>query len=569
MKLSVYFLLTCFAFLSACSDDKVSTVLYPQETWYYKLSDSKEWVKGKSYIGCGYDTIIKEKHDTLYIKIPINALKTEPGNNYFMELKFQANYTIFLDNHPIEYLQIFPNQFEDNPELLVDKSWKYRNIFNKRIDIGNSKQLSNAKNILLEIITPNTLVENKSGLCKITTGNSSPFAKKFKKRSSTNIPVITINTEADTIPDEPKVSATLNITGRETSNNNIPIGIETRGNTTQSLKKKSYSIKVLNKDDILFQEGENNNRSWVLHSSGFDKSFLRNTLAFSIWESIGYNSPDFRYVHLIINNDYRGLYILVEKLKHKTVNSNYLIAVDRYDLKDNVFRGITPPESSIIKKYIIQYPKREKLDSIDHTVIKNKIIEFENLALDLDNNKGLTKIAEHIDLVSFADFIIVQELLKNIDAYYLSTFFHFTKNSKITMGPLWDFDLSLGLPTYKQGFDFEGWKMNGYEHIPFWMKNIANHKSFYPILLDRWKYFKMTLEIEKLDSLVDSLAAITTDEIAYDQERWNTIGRETWPNFFTSGSFEDEIGYLKFWIHKRYDWMNQQFIETGEPFKFF
>ena len=49
---------------------------------------------------------------------------------------------------------------------------------------------------------------------------------------------------------------------------------------------------------------------------------------------------------------------------------------------------------------------------------------------------------------SFVDFLIINELCKNIDAYRLSTYFQINENKKVVMGPIWDFNFSLGLTDY-------------------------------------------------------------------------------------------------------------------------
>jgi phage gp45-like len=72
--------------------------------------------------------------------------------------------------------------------------------------------------------------------------------------TSSNLPIISIDTDGEDIPDEPKINGTMGITydanGGVNSitdpfnHYNGNIGIETRGNSTQGFDKKTYSLEL-------------------------------------------------------------------------------------------------------------------------------------------------------------------------------------------------------------------------------------------------------------------------------------------------------------------------------------
>ena len=90
--------------------------------------------------------------------------------------------------------------------------------------------------------------------------------------------------------------------------------IKGRGNSTWSMPKKSYSLKLSSKKEIL---GMKKHKRWVLVANYSDKTLLRNYLASELGNNY-FNSvwnPSFKSVHLILNGKYYGVYILGEQIK--------------------------------------------------------------------------------------------------------------------------------------------------------------------------------------------------------------------------------------------------------------
>jgi len=128
--------------------------------------------------------------------------------------------------------------------------------------------------------------------------------------------------------DEPKIESSMGIiyNGPGVINNindslnhyNGNIGIETRGNSTQGFDKKTYSIELrdmLNQDTSVNLLGMGKEEDWILHAMVIDKSQVRIPMSSYFFQRMGHYAYKWRYVELIINNEYRGLYILTEKIK--------------------------------------------------------------------------------------------------------------------------------------------------------------------------------------------------------------------------------------------------------------
>ena len=146
--------------------------------------------------------------------------------------------------------------------------------------------------------------------------------------TSSSLPIVVINTNGNTIEDDPKVAVDIGIIDNGPGNLNYltdpynayngHCGIEFRGNSTQGFDKKTYSIELWTSaglDTSASILGLPKEEDWILHANHVDKTFLRNTLSYHIWRKIGYWSSNTIYVELVLDGDYRGLYTLMEKNK--------------------------------------------------------------------------------------------------------------------------------------------------------------------------------------------------------------------------------------------------------------
>ncbi|NQU86945.1 MAG: CotH kinase family protein, partial [Mariniphaga sp.] len=145
---------------------------------------------------------------------------------------------------------------------------------------------------------------------------------------NSNLPIVVINTNGATIPDEPKARAHMGIiSNSDGKDNNIHgsfegydgnIAIEVRGSSSQMFEKKSYGLELRDEawaDMDASLLGMPEEEDWILYGPYMDKSLLRNVVTFTLDATLGHYSPKCRYVELVLNNEYKGLYVLMEKVK--------------------------------------------------------------------------------------------------------------------------------------------------------------------------------------------------------------------------------------------------------------
>lgn len=268
-----------------------------------------------------------------------------------------------------------------------------------------------------------------------------------------------------------KLSATMVIKNSSSSSYseselyNGKIEIKGRGNTTWGLPKKPYAIDLvtaLNEDNPSSLLGMPADEEWVLLAFWRDRSLMRNPLAYylgSQMTGLEY-SPRFRYVEIFINGDYRGLYMLCEKIKRakERVNISKLTTDDPNLISGGYILEVTPIDrvkidevSAMFKStkrainFVVKYPKPSNVTPTQVLWIKNYMDEFETVLYGESFKDTVNGYLKYINENSFIDWYILYDLSKGVDnLFHASLFFHKDRNGKLNMSAPWDFDISFG-----------------------------------------------------------------------------------------------------------------------------
>ncbi len=422
--------------------------------------------------------------------------------------------------------------------------------------------------------------------------------------SSSNLPIISINTNGQTIADEPKISADMGIIYNGSNRNNITdafnhyngkIGIEIRGQSSQMFPMKSYSIELQDAtgnsvDKSLF--GLPKESDWVLYAPYTDKTLMRNFLAYTMSREMGHWASNCRYVEVILNGQYIGIYVFMEKIKRGSgrvniskiaatditgdaVTGGYLFSIDKE--ANGWYSDYTPPNGTANQqiRYSYIYPKITAIVPQQQSYLVSYVDSFETALYNSTDPKKANEWRKFADEASFIDFFIVNELSRNVDGYRLSSYFYkdrASKNGKIIAGPVWDYDLAFRNANYCNGSDTSGWAYNfnstcpqDFWLNPFWWKNFMQDKTFQSNLRCRWKQVRATsLSLSRINTLIDSVYTLTEEARQRHFQKWPTLGQYVWPNpqpiAFT---YNTEIIYLKEWIAARLGWIDRYLPNEG------
>ncbi len=421
---------------------------------------------------------------------------------------------------------------------------------------------------------------------------------------SSNLPIVIIDTHGVTIPDEPKITADMGIIDNGPGQRNHitdpyndydgKIGIELRGSSSQALfPKKSYGLELRDSqgnDSSVSILGMPKESDWVLHGPYSDKSLIRNFLTFKLGRDLGRYASRTVLCEVMINNDYKGVYVFMEKIKRDKnrvdisklksdeisgddLTGGYIVKIDKFDgSNSNVgWESPYPPPGRIKPEQVIffqfDYPKADKIVSQQKQYIEQFVTDFEETLRGPDFRDPYTGYRAFVNDDSFVDFAIINELTRNIDAYRLSTFLYKdkdSKDSKMYAGPIWDYNLAFGNANYCRGSDVQGWAWefnnvcpDDFYLIPFWWNRFLQDKHFIEKLKSRWAELRQNqYSTTNILNYIDSTVNVLNEAQQRNFQRWDVLGEYIWPNNYVGDTYADEINYFKTWVIDRLNWLD-------------
>ena len=260
--------------------------------------------------------------------------------------------------------------------------------------------------------------------------------------------------------------------------------IRARGNWTFThADKKSFRIKLKQGTEF---PNLRKNKDFILLANPFDETFVHNAVAFDLAKAIGIPAPDYTYVTLFMNDEYKGLYQMTNKVEiskrlvdiynlEKENESVNPLPLDSYpqiavgeEWQPKSKKGYQLPESpeDITGGYLLRYdwadeysdmecgfisdggdaigitsPRHASVSEVDY--IQRYYSDMERAIMDTTNSS----YKEYLDVESFAGYYLIQELLMNTDAGIGSMYMYKDVEGKITAGPVWDMDVILNSST--------------------------------------------------------------------------------------------------------------------------
>ena len=411
--------------------------------------------------------------------------------------------------------------------------------------------------------------------------------------TDSNLPIVVINTDNGvTIPDEPKVLATMKIIWHQDGSRNYMsdidnpeflnydgrIGIERRGSSSQtSFNKKPYGLETLQDDNVTNNNvsilGMPKENDWVLNSLAYDQTGMRDVLAYELSNRLGQYASRSVYCEVVINGDYKGLYVFMEKIKpddnrvniekmDETCNSypeitgGYITKADKTTGNDPVAWTMQGYGSGggwwggwgVSTDFIHHYPKPANITNAQNNYIKNVFTSLQNVAG--DHNTSITSgIPSVIDIPSFVDFMLIAEFASNVDVYSFSTFFHKDRMGKLRAGPVWDYNLAFGYDAFGNRSKYDVWQFNNTDNNgPKFWRDLFETDLFRCYFAKRW--FEMTAPGQPLNydfvcNRIDEIDALIAEAIPRDNQRWNQMSQHA-----------QYVNNMKTWIQQRINWLN-------------
>jgi hypothetical protein len=418
---------------------------------------------------------------------------------------------------------------------------------------------------------------------------------------SSELPIVIINSLQQTIIENNKINCLMDI--KYNGPNNITyvtdssniysgnIGIEIRGASSANYPQKPYGIETRNSVNannnvpILGMPSEND---WVLLSNYNDLSLIRNALAYKLFGDMGNYSVRASLCEVVIDSSYKGIYLLGEKIKrdNNRVAISKLTAADTtgddltggYILQQNYWNSSNSFQSNYSPidhpgfdvHFVYEYPKPNVILPQQKTYIASYIDSLETALYSADFTNTTTGYRKFLDVKSFIDYFIVNELSRNADGFKKSVFFNKNKYSnggKLNAGPVWDFDWAwknLGNCNIYNNFNGTGWAHHNNDcatdnYSTGWYIRLLQDSTFNNELRCTYKNYRQTiLDTTYIFAYIDSIKTHVQNAQERHFKKWPILGMSgPAPEIGAiATTYNAELDTLKGWINLRLQWLD-------------
>ncbi len=348
-----------------------------------------------------------------------------------------------------------------------------------------------------------------------------------------------------------------------------------RGNSSRHFPKKSYAIKLVEKDGTgkkVPVMGMGAHQDWVLNGPILDKSLVRNYMWYNISGEIMDYAPNARFCEVVVDGQYEGLYLMVESVTggedcrlNLTANvknaqlTGYLLRYDRpteadletvrdiYTYSERMFQ--TPQDIAI------RYPGQAKLTEEMAKHIELDYSAFEKALFSFDYDSDKYGYEQWIDVDSFVDYCVINEFTKNLDAGSYSTYIYKEVGGKFKLC-VWDFNNSCD-NYLEEAVGPGGFFIN--ERAWYFM--LMKDERFVKRVQRRYQELRKSfLSQEYLTGYIDETLKFLGPAVERNNERWEAEIKG-WggliPEERNLHSHEEAVEQLKGWLVARGEWLDE------------
>ena len=331
--------------------------------------------------------------------------------------------------------------------------------------------------------------------------------------------------------------------------------IRGRGNSTWGMPKKPYRIKLDEKGDLFGSPGD---KDWILLANYSDKTLLRNIMAMEISRVCGMAwTPRMLSVDVYLNQEYIGVYTFCDHKEVAKDRVNIEVAAET-DIEGGYYLEIEEAmDEPVCFKTVwdtpVMFHEPEYPTEAQQRYVREWFNGFEH-ALERVQGQHDYAYRSYIDIPSFINYYIIQEITKNPDGNVRkSTYLTKEKGKPLEMYHVWDFDITLGNCDYTNFEKPEGWQMRYVK----WYNQLFFDPDFKKAVVDRWNELYPTLQTQVL-AFLDRQYALMAGAESRNFDRWQILGVKVWPNYYAFPTYGREYAFLKEFYEARLAWLNER-----------
>lgn len=349
-----------------------------------------------------------------------------------------------------------------------------------------------------------------------------------------------------------------------------------RGNSSRFFDKKSYSIHLIdshgneNPQELV---GMTSHNEWILNGPFLDRTYIRNYLCMNIAGEIMDYAPNVRYCELFVDGEYQGLYLLMESISYgegriemnqtndDTDITSFIVRWDRAGKGDYELNNYTYyTYHSDVSALDVRYPGKNTITDEKYDYINDQISHIEKILYSMSLWEEDANYTDYIDVESFAEYFIINEFFKNVDAGKFSTFYYKDVRGKVKT-VVWDFnnccDNYADYVSGKAGFTMQ--------YTP-WFSQLVKDESFVSLVVEKYHQFRKSyLSTDYLLQYIEETDKWLTDAIQRNDEIWGYVyDLENYndKNFLipverNMQSHQEAVEQLKHYIEERGEWLDQ------------
>ncbi|SDR21825.1 CotH kinase family protein [Thermostaphylospora chromogena] len=363
-------------------------------------------------------------------------------------------------------------------------------------------------------------------------------------------------------------------------------GFRLRGQSSSTFEKTPYRIEFWDNDDddadypVLGMPADSD---WVLRGPFPDKALIREALVYDLGREMGLHAPRYAFAEFYLNtddgpvgdDDYMGLYMIVETIKNSKnrldlkqlreddttlprITGGYIWKFEWMSAEEPTL-PCTGPQATCWNYLEVVDPSPLQPEQRDW--LRNHIQEFHDVLRAPDFADPDTGYRAYIDVDSFVDQLIINELSRDMDAYVRSAYFYKDRDSKIFAGPLWDYDLTFGVGGFFQNDQIAGWQ---YQQVrqPLandWFNQLMRDPAFVEQVRSRWQELRRGLLSDTaLQDRIDALTRPLTNAAQRNFQRWPNL-TAPFVGFFitpTAPTWQGQVQYMQDWMLRRAAWLD-------------
>jgi len=407
-----------------------------------------------------------------------------------------------------------------------------------------------------------------------TGGEAAPIEKDEATKIPSTFPVLHISSALDPFDIERTLwhegTIALSDAPEDLSFEAVDARLRGRGNSTWWNGRDKRPLRFRFDEPRSLMGSSHEATDWILLANHFDRSLLRNYTALhlaGLMDGLDF-TPVPHHLHLYVNGQYMGIYLLTDERDvgpgrmELTWDPDPALSDFFLELDARAHQGGTEGETFVTVSglhYDIRWAGSSRRRTTEHVEYARAYLEAVSAAI---RAQDFAEIVSLIDLDSFVDFYLVQEIVKNPDVHSLSVFMYITGQGaerRLFMGPAWDFDTAAGNSrTQPLGY--------GPEYlfaavVNYWYRYLMGVPEFFEAVTDRWNALRDTVVAETIDHIRRTAIRYQLEfERNFERHPMHLaqVPRPPAP-IYAIEDFMEQVDYLTDWLEARVAWLDAFF----------